>query len=225
MHGLVLTPVRLQLLAEWFIGELSNPTNFPLEGNTAKGVSFPEMQIMGRRLIRVMSHIYYKHWSHLSLSTLSDRGMMRDSAMAVRLSPSVMRKKGGTPAEQLQYAASVGSVLEVRSLLKEHKLDADQLPLLQAVRHGHVDVVSLLLGYGADINGSADAGDGEAPLLAAARSGHRDVVYALLMYGPDVHVTDKSGRTPLFWACRFVFSLGSENTLSCLPVFLWHTIV
>jgi ankyrin repeat protein len=55
-----------------------------------------------------------------------------------------------------------------------------------AAARGHVALVDLLLGHGAEPN-ARDAGDNASPLHFAAGAGHVDVVRALLDAGADVH--------------------------------------
>jgi hypothetical protein len=65
-----------------------------------------------------------------------------------------------------------------------------------ACRRGHLEVVKLLIGAGAHVEGR-DAG-GKTPLMEAARKGQKEVVLALLdEYGADVEARDASGRPVL----------------------------
>ena len=67
-------------------------------------------------------------------------------------------------------------------------------PLHIASSVGHLDLVKLLLDYGADID---IAGDGKTPLILAAQNNHIDVVRLLLGYGVEVDKIDQTGRTAL----------------------------
>ena len=67
-----------------------------------------------------------------------------------------------------------------------------------AARCGHLDVVQMLHGFGAQIH--APATDGSTPLLAASKQGHVEVVRWLMANGCDVHTADKKGRTATWLA-------------------------
>ena len=56
-------------------------------------------------------------------------------------------------------------------------------PLLFAAQEGSVQVATLLLAKGADVNKAAK--DGQTPLYIASRFGHKDVVVTLLAAGAD----------------------------------------
>jgi len=58
--------------------------------------------------------------------------------------------------------------------------------LHEAVKHTHLEAVTLLLEYGADPN-AREAGDNTTPLHWAAAAGRRDIIEALLNAGADVH--------------------------------------
>lgn len=73
-------------------------------------------------------------------------------------------------------------------------------PLYIACNHGHVDVVNLLLDYGAEINKGSYIG--ATPLHIASNNGLNDIVVTLLNGGADVNAKDKDDETPLHWAAR-----------------------
>lgn len=72
-----------------------------------------------------------------------------------------------------------------------YKPDADCLAL--AARHGHRDVVNLLLAFGADSNGITEEGD--TPLQQTVGRGHYGTVKLLLDSGADPTVVNKRGKT------------------------------
>ncbi|KAJ1473456.1 ankyrin repeat-containing domain protein, partial [Baffinella frigidus] len=69
-------------------------------------------------------------------------------------------------------------------------------PLHQAVRHGHTEMVRLLLEEGADKD--ATNVQGETPLYWAAREGRSNpIMFFLLTAGAKKEESDNAGRTPL----------------------------
>lgn len=66
-------------------------------------------------------------------------------------------------------------------LLEAKGIDNDLLILLEAAKHGHVDLVRILLGKGANVNNRIR--DGWTPLLVAVAEGHSEVVILLLEAG------------------------------------------
>ena len=97
-------------------------------------------------------------------------------------------------------------------------------PLLQAARHGHKDVVTLLLNEGcpADIRES----DGFTALHVAAQYGHIDIIEMLVNHGLDVNVEDIEGMTPLHSAAvegqlesvQTLLRLGGRKSLTMMGV-------
>ena len=110
----------------------------------------------------------------------------------------------GTPIRDdtaLDIAARHGHV-EIVQILLDHGValqNGGRSALLVAVMHNHSDIVRLLLRYGADVN---DGGRYHmAPLLESMRHGSSTIPPMLLKYGADVNCTDAStGRTPLHLA-------------------------
>ncbi|MBI3401851.1 MAG: ankyrin repeat domain-containing protein [Acidobacteria bacterium] len=75
-------------------------------------------------------------------------------------------------------------------------------PLLIASRSGHVDMVTALLGAGADPN--LATANGATPLMFAAQAGNVATVNALLAGGADVNAAEKvKGETALFFAAAY----------------------
>jgi Ankyrin repeats (3 copies)/Ankyrin repeat len=71
-------------------------------------------------------------------------------------------------------------------------------PLSEAAYVGNVDLIKLLLEYGADVNGTNRGL--ETALHVAARGGHVPVVELLIARGALVNPTDTLGQTPLHYA-------------------------
>ena len=99
----------------------------------------------------------------------------------------------------------------VKKLLERHINHADldatdangDTALILATRHGHVEVVKLLLNMdGIDAN-KARTDDGRTPLYVASQKGHVEVVDRLIAAGANVNLAKKAGEggeTPLIMA-------------------------
>lgn len=73
-------------------------------------------------------------------------------------------------------------------------------PLHIAVTRGRLDLVNILLEYGADI-GAVDQ-YGQSPLHLAVRTGHVNIVENLLQRGANIDAVDRNGATPLLLAVQ-----------------------
>jgi ankyrin repeat protein len=95
----------------------------------------------------------------------------------------------------------------------------------EATSTAQVDIVQLLIDYGADV--TAQDGTQTTPLHLAAFSGSAESVQLLIEYGADVNALDQSSKTPLHLASSQVsattpvltrkpelISMNSTNTLS-----------
>jgi uncharacterized protein len=69
---------------------------------------------------------------------------------------------------------------------------------MRGSRRGYVDVVKLLLDYGADTEKQDQYG--ATALIMAAAEGHLPVVQELLSRGANMRATDRNGWTALMWA-------------------------
>ncbi|RPD67076.1 hypothetical protein L227DRAFT_582465 [Lentinus tigrinus ALCF2SS1-6] len=152
--------------------------------------------------------------SALHYAAMHGHGDVCFRLIQVGLPPDVVDVDNCTP---LIYATLKGCVLCVRAFLEEGKVsvrnpssNSDLMPLSLASRAGHIDVVVLLLQYGAPSRSNTN---GEYPIHLAAQEGHADICRILASHdGWDV--PDKYNEwTPLFHAARF----GRE---SCLRVLL-----
>lgn len=74
------------------------------------------------------------------------------------------------------------------------------IPLQEAAKNGHYDIVRELLAYGAEINAQDYRND--TALKWAAFNGHYAIVELLLNYGADLHIRDFDGYTALLDAVR-----------------------
>ncbi|CCM04807.1 uncharacterized protein FIBRA_07000 [Fibroporia radiculosa] len=131
----------------------------------------------------------------------------------VGLPPDIIDVDNCTP---LIYAILGGWVKCVQVLLQDGKvsvqnrtLSGDLIPLSLAARCGHMDVVVLLLQYGAP---SLPNTNGEYPIHLAAQEGHADIC-RILTHHEGWDVPDKYNEwTPLFHAARY----GREKSLRAL---------
>jgi ankyrin repeat protein len=74
-----------------------------------------------------------------------------------------------------------------------------QTPLMLAAKYGSLDLILLLLNYGADVNKSN--GFGLTPLMISALYNHINIMNELIIHGADVNSTNFYGITALMMAC------------------------
>ncbi|RWA12000.1 hypothetical protein EKO27_g3114 [Xylaria grammica] len=108
------------------------------------------------------------------------------------------------PITSLHYVAGTGNLTDTKKLLEQGadvncRDEENQEPLDYAVGKGDINVVKLLLEHGAHPDG-IDERNCQSRLSHAAEYGHKEVVQTLLQYGARADSTDRSGRTPLFYA-------------------------
>ena len=113
-------------------------------------------------------------------------------------------KPRGTP---LHYVAICGLHDIVEFLVKEHgqAVDSqgfyrDETPLSSSSQNGHVEVVRMLLGYGADPRAKDERQS--TPLHRASQGGHLDVARVLIEHGADANAQDIDKSTPLHRASQ-----------------------
>ena len=100
----------------------------------------------------------------------------------------------------LVWASDRGNVDCVETLARMDGVDLDRkgylgaTALSRAARKGHVDILELLLGLGADPNIGNDKL--QYPLHIAAFHNQTDAVRVLLKFHADTYVLDRKGRTP-----------------------------
>jgi len=70
-------------------------------------------------------------------------------------------------------------------------------PLNMASGSGRLDLVQLLLEFGAD---PLLGVDGRTPFIAASKAGNQEICELLLERGADINLPDALGRTPLMYA-------------------------
>ena len=85
---------------------------------------------------------------------------------------------------------------------KEHRNISDYTPLSLAASGGYVNIIKLLLDYGAEINSRTGSKLGISPLMLAAMNGHTHAVRLLIEMGSDVNAQIETNRnTALTLAC------------------------
>ncbi|KAH9947260.1 cyclin-dependent protein kinase inhibitor [Amylocystis lapponica] len=142
--------------------------------------------------------------SALHYAAMNGHETVCNRLIEVGLPPDVADVDNSTP---IIYATLNGCVECVRVLLEEGKvsvqttmLSSDLMPLSLAARSGHIDVVVLLLQYGAP---SIPNTNGEYPIHLAAREGHADIC-RILTHHEGWDLPDKYNEwTPLFHAARY----------------------
>lgn len=141
------------------------------------------------------------HWWYLQ--TLEGHGAFFDR----------VDKAGRTP---LHWAAQSGQSTTCSHLLSSQQVDRSaqdrdgHTPLWYALLKGHLEIMELLLGAGADVEES-DRG-GQTPLSWAADGGIDAIIQKLVDHGADVNQVDADSRTPLY---RAAFN-GHATTASIL---------
>ena len=121
----------------------------------------------------------------------------------------------------LVKALQIGSHDAVRLLLSviDFHIDAQAYMYEQnqttatfiASAHGHLEVISVLLEYGANPNISTK--DGTTPLMIASCKGHVEVVKYLLDVHVDVNTEREDGATALYFACQNGYSVAVSALL------------
>ena len=74
-------------------------------------------------------------------------------------------------------------------------------PILEAVKHGNLSVLKLLVKLGVDI--TKNVYNPLHPIHAAAWKGHADIIEFLIKHGVITDLRDRNGQTPLFEACTY----------------------
>jgi ankyrin repeat protein len=109
-------------------------------------------------------------------------------------------------AVPLYHAAMLGFRDLAEHLIAEHpehvnaKGGDEVIPMRVAARHGHVDILSLLLEHGADVD---DRNTGQTPLYRASQYGRLEAGQFLLDRGADINSHSSVGLTPLSIAANY----------------------
>ncbi|XP_002737915.1 fibronectin type 3 and ankyrin repeat domains protein 1-like [Saccoglossus kowalevskii] len=95
-------------------------------------------------------------------------------------------------------------LVKVRHILDSGEVQVDVpdkyglSPLMSAAQKGYLNIVELLIEYGADVNFQNDSGKNA--LMLSCFAGHIEVVKLLKSHGAQWDVRDKGGSTPMHWA-------------------------
>ncbi|GFS27735.1 kinase D-interacting substrate of 220 kDa [Elysia marginata] len=112
-----------------------------------------------------------------------------ESTLTAKVDRSDVNGKGG-PKLCEQQSSKTGSLVG----------DYGTTPLIWACRKGHLAIVDILFGEGA--NKDASGMNSWTPILVATKNGHFDIVRSVLKQEPNVNATDKDGLTALAIAAR-----------------------
>ena len=147
-------------------------------------------------------------------------GRLAVAAVAALFALAVFGEAEGAALEDLCKAAEDGNLSAARNAVaggadvNEHGCDAQAAPIHRAVWSGKMNIITLLVAEGANVN--ARQMDGAAPLHIAMEnlrripaSGPRvhnaDIVNYLLAQNPNVNAQDNNGKTPLVKGLEYNF--------------------
>ena len=105
----------------------------------------------------------------------------------------------------LHVACIKGNFKMAKKLLEEghpvnERDNLNWLPIHEASNYGHVELVELLIKYGAKVN---DHIGPITPLHDASQNGHFEVVKLLLKAGAMSYIFSQDGYTPLDYLCHY----------------------
>ena len=118
-------------------------------------------------------------------------------------------RPGKPKAVPLYYAAKLGFRDLAEHLIARHPEHVNArgrgrgrvTPMHIAAEEGHVNILSLLLDHGADVDGRGN--EGSTPLHRTSIKGELEAGQFLLDHGADINARDDNGWTPLHWAVLF----------------------
>ncbi len=124
--------------------------------------------------------------------------------------PNLPGKGSQSKNNALLAASEKGDLARVERLLASGaeigaRNSEDQTPLMLASAEGHVNVVTLLINKGAEVNAVANPQKGvhislkRTALLAAATQGMSEIASLLIQKGADVNARNGRGETALMW--------------------------
>ena len=130
------------------------------------------------------------------VKALSDNGAEINAETKMGFNAFLLAVHGGD-LEVIRHFLELGSDIN-------HQTPVGSTALMFASYLGDLDTVHLLLDKGADADAQTKEFrfGGHTALMAAAFTGHLDVVRLLVENGADIDITDRNGRTALFWATQ-----------------------
>lgn len=112
---------------------------------------------------------------------LTEQKWLEDNDGILHLTLLRAARDGGLPCvEFLLRNDANGNAMHYIDLQRQ----GDRLPLIEAARHGHLEIVRLLLDREVNIHARGDT-----PLIVAAQGGHLEVVRLLLDHGANIHAS------------------------------------
>lgn len=98
----------------------------------------------------------------------------------------------------IEYGGEVNTSIVIPTLERGIKIQKEYPLLILAVQKKNIEMVTLLLAHGADIN--AGSYNGATGLILAVNLNHTDMVQLLLSNNADINAQMEDGKTALIWA-------------------------
>jgi hypothetical protein len=142
----------------------------------------------------------------------------------IHLQPNMMNVKLGRGGEtQLHHCARKGLTTSVKRLLSIRNINVNvkddeygSTPLHWAVEYGQVEIASLRIRNGADVNAKDNYGN--TPLRLAAWNCHFEIARLLIRNGADLEAQDDDGKRALHYAamhCNLPFIQELDIKIPC----------
>ena len=122
------------------------------------------------------------------------------------------------PAPVLSFATALGRIDMVSTLKTHCSGSIVGQAVFAAVKHGHADILSILLEGDTGSVDCVSPGSGHTPLMIAAKTAQQELMFRLLGHGADVNAADTHGNTPLIHAM-------CKETDSATVVDIVHTLL
>ncbi|XP_033643957.1 ankyrin repeat domain-containing protein 17-like isoform X1 [Asterias rubens] len=179
---------------------------------TADGKAFTDPEILGKLTSSVSSALdeaeaaLYRMRSE-NAGNLANQGADGQAYADAEDDPAALKSINETTeeGESLLSLACSGGYFELAQVLlkmnanvEDRGSKGDCTPLMEAASAGHVDIVKLLIDYGADVNAQSSAGN--TPLMYACSGGHEEAVKVLLDTAANIEDHNENGHTPLMEA-------------------------